>query len=110
MMALASTTTLRVVSAGRRTRRPAGGARAYTLTPGVWQRGYLSEQGVDLSKVQWISATEEHVEAYHNDRPPNVEYDLTANLPAMLTAGEIDAGLAVEVPNKPDVSPSSRTP
>lgn len=75
------------------------GMRAYTVTPATWQRGYLAEQGVDLNTVQWLSATEEHVDAYHKDAPPNLTYDLTADLPKLLAAGEIAGGLGVSVPD-----------
>jgi 4,5-dihydroxyphthalate decarboxylase len=79
------------------------GMRAYTVTPATWQRGYLAEQGVDLGKVNWLSATEEHVDAYHKDSPPNLTYDLSADLTKMLAVGEIAGGLGVPVPDNPDV-------
>ena len=47
------------------------GVRAYTVTGGVWARGILaSEYGVDLSKVNWVLADEEHVEQFQKDAPP----------------------------------------
>ena len=81
------------------------GVRAYTVTPGTWQRGYLADQGVDIRKVTWVSNDEEHVAQYHADAPPNVEYRVGADLRAMLAAGEIAGGLMVPVPGDPDVKP-----
>ena len=44
------------------------GVRAYTVTTGVWSRGILaSEYGLDLNKVTWVLADEEHVEQFHAD-------------------------------------------
>src|ERR671925_61187 len=61
------------------------GVRAYTVTTGVWVRGILAtEYGVDLSKITWVLADEEHVEEYHKDYPSNVIYQAGANLGAMV--------------------------
>src|SRR5207245_9597480 len=61
------------------------GVRAYTVTTGVWARGILAtEYGVDLSKVTWVLADEEHVQEYHKDYPANVVYQAGANLGAMV--------------------------
>ena len=61
------------------------GVRAYTVTTGVWARGILAtEYGVDLSKVTWVLADEEHVEEYHKHYPANVVYQAGANLAAMV--------------------------
>ncbi len=79
------------------------GLRAYTVTPHVWQRAYLQQQGVDLSKVTWVSNDEEHSLAFHAAAPANVEYKVGANLQTMLASGETAAGLMVPVPNDPDV-------
>src|ERR1051325_12126574 len=66
------------------------GVRAYTVTTGVWARGILAtEYGVDLSKVQWVLADEEHVNEFHKDSPPNVEYRAGANLAELVTSGEL---------------------
>ena len=55
------------------------GVRAYTVTTGVWARGILAtEYGVDLSKVTWVLADEEHVEEYHKAYPSNVVYQAGA--------------------------------
>ena len=59
--------------------------RAYTVTTGVWARGILAtEYGVDLSKVTWVLADEEHVEEYHRAYPANVVYQAGANLAQMV--------------------------
>jgi 4,5-dihydroxyphthalate decarboxylase len=68
------------------------GARAWTLTPAVWQRGILeTEYGVDLSKLRHILADEEHVLEFHNVTPANCERRVGADLGAMLESGEIAA-------------------
>ena len=65
------------------------GVRAYTVTSGVWARGILAtEYGVDLSKITWVIADEEHVEEYHKDTPSNVERKLGANLGEMVARSE----------------------
>ena len=69
--------------------------RAYTVTTGVWARGILAtEYGVDLSKVTWVLADEEHVEEYHRAYPANVVYQAGANLAEMvarsLAAADVD--------------------
>jgi 4,5-dihydroxyphthalate decarboxylase len=79
------------------------GLRAYTVTPGTWQRAYLAQQGVDISKVTWVSNDEEHAEHFQIDAPANVEYRIGANLRQMLASGEIAAALSVTVPDDPDV-------
>ena len=79
------------------------GVRGYTVTTGVWARGILSSQyGVDLGKVTWVVAGDEHVEAYK--APSNVVSDPgDGDLARMLAAGEIDAAVAVS--KSPDVQP-----
>ena len=79
------------------------GVRGYTVTTGVWARGILASQyGVDLGKVTWVVAGDEHVEAYK--APANVVSDPgDGDLGRMLDAGEIDA--AVAAVKNPDVKP-----
>jgi len=82
------------------------GVRAYTVTTGVWARGILAtEYGVDLSKVTWVLADEEHVQEYHKDYPANVVYQAGANLGAMVANGELDAAIGVGRVDSPDVKP-----
>jgi len=82
------------------------GVRAYTVTTGVWVRGILAtEYGVDLSKVTWVLADEEHVEEYHKDYPSNVVYQAGANLGAMVANGELAAAIGVGRVDSPDVKP-----
>jgi 4,5-dihydroxyphthalate decarboxylase len=82
------------------------GVRAYTVTTGVWARGILAtEYGVDLSKVTWVLADEEHVEEYHKDYPANVIYQAGANLGAMVASGELAAAIGVGRVDSPDVKP-----
>ena len=81
------------------------GVRGYTVTPGVWARGYLAEQGVDLTRVTWLLGDDEHVQAYHADAPPNLDYQPGADLEKMLAAGEIAAGIMVGGRDNPDIQP-----
>ena len=82
------------------------GVRAYTVTTGVWARGILaSEYGVDLNKVNWILADEEHVDDFHKDAPPNATYQLGADLAKMLSDGELAAGIGLGRSENPDVKP-----
>lgn len=82
------------------------GVRAYTVTTGVWARGILAtEYGVDLSKVTWVLADEEHVEEYHKHYPPNVVYQAGANLGAMVASGELAAAIGAGRVDSPDVKP-----
>jgi len=82
------------------------GVRAYTVTTGVWCRGILADDyGVDLDKVQWVLADEEHVEAFHKDAPPNASYQLGANLGEMLAKGELAAGVGLGHSDSEDVKP-----
>jgi 4,5-dihydroxyphthalate decarboxylase len=75
------------------------GARAYTGTASLWVRGVLQDEyGVDISKVTWLSAEEEHVLAYQNDAPANVTYDLEADITAELRSGRLAA--AIGIPNR----------
>lgn len=72
------------------------GVRAYTVTGTVWARSVLAqEHGVDLSKVTWVCADEEHVAEYMKDAPPNVKYELGSNLQKMLEEGELAGGIGV---------------
>jgi len=82
------------------------GVRAYTVTTGVWARGILAtEYGVDLSKVTWVLADEEHVEEYHKHYPANVVYQAGANLGAMVASGELAAAIGAGRVDSPDVKP-----
>ena len=82
------------------------GVRAYTVTTGVWARGILAtEYGVDLNKVTWVLADEEHVEEYHQAYPANVIYQAGANLAAMVANGELAAAIGVGRVDSPDVKP-----
>lgn len=82
------------------------GVRAYTVTTGVWARGILaSEYGVDLSKVTWVLADEEHVEQFHKDAPPNAVYQIGANLGQMLADGELAGGIGLGRSESPDIKP-----
>jgi len=72
------------------------GVRAYTVTTGVWSRGILqNEYGLDLTKVNWVLADEEHVAQFHADKPPYATYELGAKLADMLTEGELQGGIGL---------------
>ena len=72
------------------------GSRSYTMTTAVWARGVLSWQcGVPLDEVTWVVADEEHVPG--TVLPPNVEYLPGADLKAMLSDGDLQAGIGLAV-------------
>jgi 4,5-dihydroxyphthalate decarboxylase len=80
------------------------GVRAYTVTTGVWARGVLADQyGVDLDKVTWVIADEEHVQECV--LPSNVESIPGADLGAMVSSGELVAGIGVTRPDTENVAP-----
>jgi 4,5-dihydroxyphthalate decarboxylase len=71
------------------------GVRAYSQTTGIWVRGILrDEYGVDHRDITWVTEEDAHVREYVD--PPNVvRIAEGADLKAMLLAGEIDAGIAL---------------
>jgi ABC-type nitrate/sulfonate/bicarbonate transport system substrate-binding protein len=80
------------------------GVRAWTVTTGVWAKDILqNEFGVDLDKVNWVVADEEHVLEYKT--PDNVTFQRGANLGEMLAAGELAAGIGIPKVDSPDVQP-----
>jgi 4,5-dihydroxyphthalate decarboxylase len=82
------------------------GVRAYTVTTGVWVRGILASQfGVDLNKVTWVLADDEHVQAFQKDAPPNTDYRIGADLTQLLSDGEICAAIGAGPTTVPTVKP-----
>ena len=81
------------------------GVRSYTLTPGVWARGILSDTyGVDSSQVTWVLFGDEHVAEYQ--APANViSAPQGSDLVAALQSGEIDAAIGVRNVDSPDIQP-----
>jgi 4,5-dihydroxyphthalate decarboxylase len=78
------------------------GVRAYTVTTGVWARAVLSDQyGVDLDKITWVTSDEEHVREFVP--PDNVEARPGADLGALVSSGELVAGIGVTRPDSPNV-------
>jgi 4,5-dihydroxyphthalate decarboxylase len=69
------------------------GARAYTVTTGMWVRGILAtDYGVDTGKVKWITFEDPHIAQYRD--PPFCERAPEGKtLPQMLLDGELDAGV-----------------
>ncbi|MGH3171478.1 MAG: hypothetical protein ACRDN0_37160 [Trebonia sp.] len=84
--------------------RPSGVNRGYTVTTGVWARGILAdEHGVDLSRVTWVLSGDEHVAEYVP--PPNVvPVPDGRNVPDMVAAGELAAGVGIAA-DRPDLVP-----
>jgi 4,5-dihydroxyphthalate decarboxylase len=73
-----------------------GGVRAYTQTSGTIARFVLQhEYGVELEKLNWVHADEEHVEAFHANAPRNIRYEIGANLGKMLAENQIQFGQGV---------------
>lgn len=70
------------------------GVRAYSVSTGVWTRGVLADEyGLDLGKVTWVVADEDHVKSVA--LPPNVVRAPAGQpLAAMMAKGEIHAGFA----------------
>lgn len=84
--------------------RRVGVNRGYTVTTGVWARTVLQNQyGVDLRKVTWVLAGDEHVAEF---RPPSnvVPIDKGRKLADLLASGELPAAINLEV-DSPDVKP-----
>jgi 4,5-dihydroxyphthalate decarboxylase len=81
------------------------GIRSYAVTPTTWQKGYLTENGVDISKIRWVSHDDEHVEPLNADMPKWIEYRLGANVAEMVKSGELDAAAGVQMAADPNVVP-----
>lgn len=80
------------------------GMRAYTQTTVVWAKAVLSEQyGVDLDKITWVVADEEHVKEFVH--PDNVEVMIGADLSAMLSSGELAGGIGLARAGAENVAP-----
>ena len=81
------------------------GVRGWTVTTGVWVRSILKEgYGVDLDKITWVLAGDEHVAEY--EYPSNVvPLPEGSELPKMLASGEIAAGIGVGQVDSEDVKP-----
>ena len=81
------------------------GVRSYTLTPGVWARGILSDTyGIDSSQVTWVLFGDEHVAEYQ--APANViAAPEGSDLIVALSSGEIDAAIGVRNVDSPDIQP-----
>jgi 4,5-dihydroxyphthalate decarboxylase len=80
------------------------GVRAWTVTTGVWAKEILrSEHGVDLDKVDWVVADEEHVQQY--EPPGKVYRESGANLGELLASGDLAAAIGIPKVDSPDVKP-----
>jgi 4,5-dihydroxyphthalate decarboxylase len=79
------------------------GLRGFTVTTGLWARIILARQyGVDLSKITWVLAGDEHVAEF---RPPaNVVPFGKGKIADALASGELDAAIGVDI-DHPDVKP-----
>ena len=66
------------------------------------------EYGVDLDRVTWVSAEEEHVPRYQADAPANVSYELGCDLAAMLASGDLAAGIGVSAAGQEHLAPLIR--
>jgi len=79
------------------------GVRAWTVTTGVWAKSILQENGLDLDKVDWIVADEEHVTQYQ--LPINVFMETGANLGELLSSGDLAAAIGIPKVDAPNVKP-----
>lgn len=78
------------------------GVRAWTVTTGVWAKEILrSEYGVDLDKINFVIADEEHVLAYK--APSNVTSVPGAKFDEMLKSGELAGALGIGKVDAPNV-------
>lgn len=70
------------------------GVRAWSVTTGVWTRGiFISDYGLDVSKVNWVVDDEEHVREM--PLPPYVSHTPDGtSLADMMETGAIQAGFA----------------
>jgi len=73
------------------------GVRAYTVTTGVWVRGFLAhDYGVDLESLTWVTFEDPHLAEYRE--PVNVVRAAAGkDLKQMLLEGEIDAAILGDV-------------
>jgi 4,5-dihydroxyphthalate decarboxylase len=71
------------------------GVRAWSQTTGVWVRGVLQDEyGIAPGSMTWVTEEDAHVQEFVD--PPFVQRIAAGQqLPAMLLAGEIDAGIAL---------------
>jgi 4,5-dihydroxyphthalate decarboxylase len=87
------------------------GTRTWTVTPGTLDRGILSDEfGVDLSKVTFVLAEQEHVPQAQAHLPPNVIPGVGTgeDLFPRLVSGELQAGMAganLRRSEHPDIQP-----
>jgi 4,5-dihydroxyphthalate decarboxylase len=70
------------------------GVRAWSVTTGVWTRGiFITDYGLDVSKVQWVVDDEEHVREMR--LPDYVEHTPAGkSLADLMDEGAIQAGFA----------------
>ena len=73
------------------------GVRAWSQTTGVWVRGILQDEyGIAADTMTWVTEEDAHVQEFVD--PPFVKrISAGQQLPAMLLAGEIDAGIALAI-------------
>jgi 4,5-dihydroxyphthalate decarboxylase len=82
--------------------------RGYTVTTGVWARGILQNEGVDLNRVTWVCSGDEHVEEFVP--PRNVEKAAAGSkLPEMLATGELAAVIGIDS-DTPGLEPLFQSP
>ncbi|MCK9508221.1 MAG: hypothetical protein M0Q54_07265 [Pigmentiphaga sp.] len=80
------------------------GIRAYAQTTVTWVRGILAEEyGVDLSRIQWVTAEDGHLAEYPD--PQGVIRDERRAVDLLL-AGELDAAIiGTDLPDDPRLAP-----
>jgi 4,5-dihydroxyphthalate decarboxylase len=73
------------------------GVRAYTVTTGVWVRGFLAhDYGVNLESLTWVTFEDPHLAEYRE--PANVVRATAGkDLKQMLLDGEVDAAILGDV-------------
>ena len=85
------------------------GTRTYTVSPGVLDKGILSDEfGVDVDSITWVLAEAEHVPQCQDHLPSNVIPGIGEDVFPRLASGDIDAGIAGSNLNRsesPNVKP-----
>ncbi|KAI9709920.1 MAG: hypothetical protein M1820_002998 [Bogoriella megaspora] len=82
------------------------GVQLYTMTAAVWIRGLLTQEGVDISKIEWIEGAMESPGAHGKPTvlPPLAPVKISRNtsqtqsLSDLLASGEIAATIGADLP------------
>ncbi|KAL9083308.1 MAG: hypothetical protein Q9165_008566 [Trypethelium subeluteriae] len=92
------------------------GVQLYTMTAAVWIRGLLAQEGVDLSKIEWLEGAMESPGAHGKPKPtalsPSKQVKISQNssqtksLSDLLADGEIAATIGADLPTNMGKAPN----